>query len=326
MSKPLISVIVATYFPEKEKLMATLRSIILQKDCSFEIIIADDGSDNFYEHDICDYLDSVGVCDYQILAHAENQATVKNLLDGARNAKGKYIKTISPGDLLYDAYTLHNACAFMEKYGAKVAFGEMVFYTNEGNQLNIVHGKLPCDSRLYEVYERPYNYRKVLKHQLVYSDFISGAADLYEREAFCAAMEEIQGTVLYAEDSAYQLFAAKNVRIYKVPYKLVWYEYGTGISTNTESALFSRIDQDFYNFYQMMMQKYANTPYLKRAWRFWNRRLYAGNLKKQFFRLVSLDKCIFSIRRWILRNLSEVEYDSTFFEQCTVTDSKYGGQ
>lgn len=317
MIRPLISVIVATYFPEKEKLMATLRSIVSQKDCSFEIVIADDGSDNFYEQDIRHYLDGIGVCDYQIFAHAENQGTVKNLLDGARVAKGKYVKTISPGDLLYDAYTLHNVCAFMEKHGAKVAFGDMVFYTNENNQFKIIQRKFPCDNRIYEVSEKPYNYRKVLKHQLIYSDFISGASDLYERETFCAAMEEIQGTVLYTEDSAYQLFAAKNMRIYKVPYRIVWYEYGTGISTNTESALFSRIDQDFYNFYRMMIQKYANTPYLKRAWRFWNRRMYAGSLKKQFYRLISIDKILFSIkRRWILRNLSITEYDRAFFEKC----------
>ena len=41
---PDFSVIVLNYHPDKDKLFATLRSILCQKDVSFEIILADDGS------------------------------------------------------------------------------------------------------------------------------------------------------------------------------------------------------------------------------------------------------------------------------------------
>lgn len=316
MSTPLISVIVATYFPEKEKLLATLRSIVLQKECPFEIIITDDGSKTFFQEDIRSFLDNLGCCDYQILAHEKNQGTVKNLLDGALLAKGKYVKTISPGDLLYDAYTLHDACAFMERYHARVAFGDMAVYayTHKLQMIRLFH---PVDDRIYRAEQKRYNYRKALKHQMVYADLICGAADLYERQTFCNAMEKINGVVTYAEDSAYQLFAAENTRIYKFPQKLVWYEHGTGISTNSNSPLFSRIDTDFYRFYHMLKETCPNLPFLNRTLRFWNRRLQGSKVKKLIFKFLTVDKVLFSLRRRLLIKTRRVEQDDTFFYQCT---------
>ena len=315
MSTPLISVIVATYFPEKEKLLATLRSIVLQKECSFEIIVADDGSETFFQEDICSFLDAAGVRDYQILAHTENQGTVKNLLDGACLAKGTYVKTISPGDLLYDAYTLRDACAFMERYRAQAAFGEMAVYTYQ-DTLQAKRLFHPVDARIYSPDRKRYSFRKVLKHQMVYGDMICGAADLYERQTFCDAMKKIAGTVTYAEDSAYQLLTAEKIRIYKFPQNLVWYEHGTGISTDSDSPLFSRIDTDFYRFYQMLKQQYPKLPFLNRTLRFWNRRLHGSKLKKALFRLLSVDKILFSLhRRWLIKTRPATQ-DPTFFYQC----------
>ena len=42
-----ISVCVLTYRPNYEKLFITLTSIIRQQSCSYEIIIADDGTPDF---------------------------------------------------------------------------------------------------------------------------------------------------------------------------------------------------------------------------------------------------------------------------------------
>ena len=81
------SVVVLSYHPDKEKLMATLRSVVMQKGVSFEIIVADDGSPDFFEADIRAVLE--GVVDYQIIAHEQNQGTVKNLLDGVKAARGR---------------------------------------------------------------------------------------------------------------------------------------------------------------------------------------------------------------------------------------------
>ena len=42
-----ISVYVLIYRPDYEKLFITLTSVILQKGCRYEIILADDGSEDF---------------------------------------------------------------------------------------------------------------------------------------------------------------------------------------------------------------------------------------------------------------------------------------
>ncbi len=318
MSTPLISVIVATYHPDKEKLFATLRSILLQKDCAFEIIVTDDGSADFPAGEIRAFLDAAG-CSFEILAHEKNRGTVQNLLDAAKLAKGVYVKTISPGDLLYHDRTLQQACEFMQQHGARVAFGDMAVYSCE-NGLQAVRLFHPVDHRIYNPESKRYNFRKVLKHQLVYADLICGAADLYEKTAFCEAMETIREAVTYAEDIAYQLFTAQKVRIYRFPQKLVWYEHGTGISTNADSPLFSRIDTDFYRFYNFLQEHYPDLPFLKRTLRFWNRRLHGSKLKKKLCRLLAVDKVLFSLRRRLLIRLRTAEQDDTFFYACTKQD------
>ena len=40
-----VSVIVGSYRPDREKLRLTLRSILLQRESDYEIIVADDGSE-----------------------------------------------------------------------------------------------------------------------------------------------------------------------------------------------------------------------------------------------------------------------------------------
>ena len=321
MINPLISVIVATYFPQKEKLIATLRSIVLQKDCVFEVIVTDDGSDNFFENDIRMFFEKSGISNYQILSHKENQGTVKNLLDAANVAHGKYIKTISPGDYLYDQYTLRDVCEFMDHHNALVAFGDMAVFTYENNNLKVKKIYLPGDDRIYNAKKEFYNYKKILKHQLIYSDLICGASDLYEKSTFCKAMEEIKDIVIYAEDSAYQLLTVQGIRIYKIPRKIVWYEHGTGISTCLSSPLFSRIDKDYYRFYHMLKEKYPETPYLNRNSRFWERRLNSSFLKNQFFRFMSIDKILFSIFRRLYIKTRPNNYDKTFFLECIKKDS-----
>ena len=45
-----ISVVVLTYNPDSEKLLATLRSVICQQDVDYEVILSDDGSvDNRFD-------------------------------------------------------------------------------------------------------------------------------------------------------------------------------------------------------------------------------------------------------------------------------------
>ncbi len=314
MTTPLISVLVLTYHPQENALFSTLRSIVKQKDCDYEIIVADDGSPDFFEEKIRAFLDAHN-CTYRILAHKENQGTVKNILDGVNVAQGAYVKPISPGDYLYDDTTLRDMGLFMDQHQAKAAFGKMVFYTCEPEFYvkNLTHPILPG---IYEA-ER-YCFQKAAKQQLVYSDFICGASAVYETAAFRKALETISPAVRYAEDSIFQLFALENTRIYALPRYIVWYEHGSGISTQKPNQAFTRIDWDFYHFYQLMAKLFPGNPHVRQACSFWELRK-DGASKKLLAKKLRPGRILFSLRaRQRRKALKITDYNDEFFRQCHI--------
>lgn len=309
-----VSVIVLSYQPNKEKLLATLKSVIMQRGCDFEVIIADDGSESFFETEIHRFMHERGFSNYRILAGRQNQGTVLNLLGAVGLAKGRFIKPVSPGDYLYDADTLSEMAAFMRKYEAKAAFGDMVYYRFDG-ELKVAGIKTPCDDAMYLPENRDYDFGKVLKHQMIYTDYISGASVMYERDCFRSGLETIQGTVLYAEDAVLQLMAVQNQRIYKIPRYVMWYEYGSGISTNTGLGFSDRLRKDFYGLYKMLMRDYANAPHVKRTCRIWKVIMEKGKAANFLRRCINVDRMIFLLRRRkLLREYACENYETGFFE------------
>lgn len=313
MSNPLISVLVLTYKPQKQALFATLRSIAAQKDCDFEIILADDGSADFFESDVRAFLDESGIKAYTILPHAENQGTVRNILDGVTAARGKYIKPISPGDLLYDETTLRDIGVFMQDKDAKAAFGHMVFYTFDPD-LQVKNLTYPCLDGIYRT--NRYSYKQVLKHQMVFNDFLSGASAIYEKQAFLQGLQTIAPAVRYAEDTVFQVFAMEQMPIHAMDRLIVWYEHGSGISTQKTAQTFTRIDEDFYRFYHHMATLYPRNAYAKRACRNWELRK-AGNRRKILCSKLRPDRILFTLRARLQKQRQKTPlYNADFFLQC----------
>lgn len=290
------SVIVLTYHPVKEKLLATLNSVVMQRGCSFEVIVADDGSDTFYEDEIRSLMQRRGFPNYRIIAQKENVGTVRNLLDTMAVTQGTYIKPISSGDYLYDTDTLRQVLAFMKTRDAKAVFGDMVYYVPEGT-LRTVRIKTPWVDAMYLPDCSTYNNKKVLKHQLVYADHISGAAAFYERLSFAQGLANICDRVTYAEDTVLQLLAVQNIRIYKMPRVLMWYEYGSGISTSMNQESAHKLRMDFYRFYGMLKEYYGNVPYVKRTFYIWKIMMERGKTANFLRRCVNVDKLVFLLRR-----------------------------
>lgn len=286
------SVVVLSYHPDREKLLATLRSAVMQKGISFEIIVADDGSPEFFEEDIRAALE--GVADYQIVAHAENQGTVKNLLDAVQAARGRYIKPISPGDFLYDENTLKAAADFMDRHQACAVFGDMVYYAFDG-QLQLFDRKTPYDDAMY-LPESKFSCRRAAKHQMVYNEYISGAAVFLERDTMLWGLQTISPAVRYAEDAMLQLFLLAGKRIYKMPRFAVWYEYGSGISTNGAMGFSTRLAQDFCRFYELLARTMPDKPHVKRTCATW-RMLQKGGFANMARKCLEFDKHIFRLRK-----------------------------
>lgn len=309
------SVIILSYHPVKEKLLATLKSAVLQQGCSFEIIVADDGSPDFFEQEIHAFMSRYAFTNYRILAHEKNQGTVRNLLDAVTTAKGKYVKPISPGDYFYDSQCLQAAFVFMEKHQAKAAFGDMVYYSCN-TELKIHNMKNPVMDEIYLPNGPKRSIRRIMKHQLVYSDFISGASIVAERKSYRAGLEAIKDHVVYAEDTLLQLYALNGENVYKMPGYLVWYECGTGISTNQELGFSARISRDFCSFYDMIHKMYPGNPYVRRAVGIWKLQVRASAFSKLLRRCLYVDKTLFGLhRRYRLKRYICEGYDISQFEK-----------
>ena len=136
---PLVTVCVLTYNPDWVKFRNTLRSIICQKSVDFDIVVSDDGSkdDCFDKAEL--FFNENGFSSYKLVKKTENQGTVKNAISALQHTRGKYVKLISPGDLLYDENVLAEFVDFAEHNPAAAYFGNAVYYSLENTNRIKIH-------------------------------------------------------------------------------------------------------------------------------------------------------------------------------------------
>jgi len=226
----LVTVCVLTYNPDWRKFRATLKSIICQKGVDFDIVISDDGSiDNCFVK-AKEYLAEQKFIKYQFVENAINQGTVKNVISALEKTNSKYVKLISPGDFLYDEYTLATFMEFAEKNPAAAYFGNAVYYS-------------AADSNEIKIYETMHNPRdlepwiegnvnRIRKNYIVRRDYILGATLLCNKGVFEYYLKKLTNVVKYAEDFCYVWQIADSQKILYLNMPLIFYEYGLGISTD----------------------------------------------------------------------------------------------
>lgn len=238
-----VSVIMATYKPVWEKCVFTLDSVIAQQGVEFEIIIVDDGSaDNMFGR-LAEYIESKGFDNYRLIDHKDNQGTVKNYYDGVSVAKGKYIKLISPGDALFSDSILSDWVRALNKSGLCWSFGNAVYYQFIENRPTVVRG--PAFPRVIDCYTVN-NEEKCRWNYVVLEDVALGAALLCETDVFVCFLKEYIGKVKYAEDVVYNALMYKGIMPLYYDSNVVFYEYGTGVSTGEKKWL-DLIQKDLKN-------------------------------------------------------------------------------
>lgn len=255
-----ISVIVVTYNPDKEKLIRTLYSIVRQKNICFEIVISDDGTKDFDEVLVRKYFSSVNFTNYKIVTHERNQGTVLNYKDGVDNCKGEYVYGISPGDFLYNEDTLHSIYEFVNKYKIDICFGKANYYRYEDNRIK-------QEKTVYPKWPEIFN----LKQNKSFSDiaFFSGqqpigASYLRRKTVAQKYLAYIAGNVKYVEDyPSTALYLLDNNKIYYYGKPCVWYEVGTGISTNSSDIWRKRMDVDEAEVKEIMFSLHPENTILK---------------------------------------------------------------
>lgn len=270
---PEMSVIIIQYNPQWEKIKRTIKSIAMQKDCDFEVIISDDGSKEDLFMESKKLLNALGMVSYAFVKSKENGGTVNNVIQGLERARGKYVRVIAPGDCLYAEDTLCHICNFMRKNNAKETFGKIAGYSEERNYA--VNVQIPLDTSIY-------NDKKdvdvILKHLLEYSDNISGASYSWEREYYLECLKKIQNKVRFLEDCANVFTILDGYEIHYMDEYVTLYEMGTGISTNGDNMWLGRLKEDWLNFYEVVEREYPRCKNVHRA-----KRIMKMQKKKSLF-------------------------------------------
>lgn len=253
-----VSVIVLTYNPNNTRLRQTLSAIAAQRDVSFEIIISDDGSAKKDFAFLSEYMQMLGVQNYQLLEHQENRGTVNSCLHAVTAAKGEYVFLTSPGDFLFDPYVLRDFYRFATENHAPMCFGNAVFYCGENG--------LPKITRMYGSPASPqlFNPGSALDKLAFFGGtWVIGASYFRSRALLLDCLNQICDTATYMEDTPTTAFAlAKGETLSYFDRNIVWYEDGTGISTGASEAWKKRLHKDALQSFTKLKYQYPTDPYV----------------------------------------------------------------
>lgn len=224
-----VSIIVCTYNSKWEKLEKTLYMAINQKQILAEVIIADDGSSIFDKAGILDFFQKNNFHNYIILDNENNVGTVRNMLAALKEASGEYSFITSPGDVIYDEMVMADFYNYAKHNNLETLFGRTAFYSCDGEPQ--VHKVINAPEKLW-VYKKniPLIFQKI---SVLEGSKILGASFFRKTEKAIEIFEQILPFTVYVEDtSSTLLMSASNTKITFFDRMIVWYEYGTGISTN----------------------------------------------------------------------------------------------
>lgn len=247
-----VSVVVVTYNSKWVKILMTLRSILMQKNVKFQIIVADDGSTQNWFSEIVQLFSEYGLRDYVLVAKCDNQGTVKNCLAGLHSCQGKYVKAISPGDMLYGDLALARWYDYIVQQQSVVSFAKIATYKIVGSkQMTVVSTFAnPQNIKAYSA-----GGKRLRETYLLCDDIATGVSMLCERETLTRYMEMIENKVKYAEDNAYRLMIYDRVRTCWYDECSILYELGTGISTLGDSTWTRRLYDDWIATNKIMGKK-----------------------------------------------------------------------
>lgn len=252
-----ISVIVLIYNSELQDILLTLKSIVKQNNIrDIEIVLADDGSERKYENEIKNFLRKSGFTNFIFAPSLENVGTVDNLLRALTFCKGKYVKPIGAGDLLFSEDVLSKVYNFMKKEDYKCAFGKLKPYVMENGEISEFPFTAPINKSVYTKGK----IKQIKKNMILGNDYISGASMIYEREFLYIELSKLSGIVKYAEDCVQMPIILSGTIIKYIPINFILYRVGSGISTSETGN--RRIKQDHKHFFAYLKDNYKDSTVL----------------------------------------------------------------
>lgn len=261
-----VSIIVATYNSNWNKLKATIKSICIQKEINIQIIFADDGSDIKHNVKIVELLKELNFGNYIFSDLKENSGTVLNIYNACQYVMYDYIKLISPGDLFYDNRVLKVLCESFKKYDSDVVFGNAVYYNCFNYKIEFLCKKL--NPNFPYLFDCESSYKKLFVDYILANDTILGANLMFTTSFFIKYLNLIKDKVKFAEDMMLKIMVFNKAKITYINKNLIYYDYGIGISHNINTK--KLIDDDKIKVEDVILENFStpnnskiHTKYLK---------------------------------------------------------------
>lgn len=252
------SIIVCCYNPDFNELKKTINSILNQKNVNYEIVIADDGSKNNYKDDLSKYLKLINSEDkFKYSYLKENVGTVKNIINALELCEGNYIKLLSPADYLYNELSLCEYLNAFKEGNYDLVFGDAVYY-HENELLN---------SDVYSYNEKVFKTKNLKKYYCKYGGYFLGATIAMKKNVQIDMLKRIENKIIYIEDNpVVTMLLMEDYKLYGINKPLIWYEFGTGISTSKNIS--KRFLDDFDKVNKFLYEYYPNNKLIKRIYNF----------------------------------------------------------
>ncbi len=319
MIKYSVAVTVGTYNPIWKKLEATLRSILQQKNVNFQIIISDDGSKYNCFNEAKELFKKYGFSDYIMVAAKRNEGTVSQVYHGLKATNSDYVKPLSPGDLLYNEYTLARWLEFMHATQADITFGDAVFYNLKNKKLNIIpHVHNPMNMA---VYQKNASYYDLIINYTLFGDGISGASIFARRDVLFRYMKLLLGKVIYAEDFFIRLAILEKKQLFYYPQSVIWYEYADGgISTSGKEKWINLLRKDDLAMDEICLSNWSSEDstaihYFNMAVE--NKRQPNKSFVHKFYGYICNPRVAYwRIHRKLFKTYSPTKVDNQFFKKC----------
>lgn len=309
-----VSIIICTYNSEKIKLIKTIQSVLMQKNICYEIVIADDGSNNNYFEDIKQFMSREKFYEYKFIKNDVNKGTVLNCLNAVQICCGKYIKLISPGDMFCFPDILKKWVDEIEKKEADWSFGD-AFYYKLDQQDKMVFIEKEAHPQIVDVYLHE-NMKQCKKNYLINYDNCLGAATLCKKDILLKYLNLIAGKIVYAEDNMYYLMMLDNLKVLYFPYEVIFYEFGDGVSTSGSTIWSGRLKKDWDATCELILGKCKGDESFERKMkRAIKIKSIANKPIKYFYILIFKDMFVFKIKKKIKRRKTKIYSD---YENFTI--------
>ncbi len=254
-----VSVLIVSYQPDLEKLKKTVISSIRQNNITHQIVIADDGSKYNYFDEIKNIFVNEHFTNYIFVTSEINNGTCLNIYNGLKVCTGMYVKTIAPGDYFFDENTLHQWVVRAKAYSSDICFGDTVYYRNTPeNGIELIKKKVQPQNISIYTSDKVKNDDRILNY-IFLKDAIVGSSFLTKKDVMYRYLELIKGRIKYAEDMVYRIMIIDGLTFNYYSSPVIWYEYGTGISTsgskkweetiNKERLICNEIIKENMNYY-----------------------------------------------------------------------------